>query len=345
MNAESYVELLKQHANLYQLPYEALKSLAMQYPYSQSLQLLFLIKNEMEDHPDRSVQLQKAALYAPDRKKLYRLLKEMAEKKQQTGDAFHLKEEFLELKDLAAVAADLEKIALVPEVPAAPTLAIETPIPTKMPTTATEIPDDSVPKSSIDPFPIAPIFPKIPEKRVEPVMEIVEPLASPTVTEPEKEEQLTVHEPPIASPVLALLDHTSLTKSATIAPIANATPVFKPLPKSAFSSWANQFPADQQKPNLATWPETPELNEARERIKTKKNKDHDLASSEAEVIEFAQKSIELKNTFVTETLAELLVNQEKYPKAIAVYERLILLFPEKSARFAAKIDSIKKLLS
>jgi tetratricopeptide (TPR) repeat protein len=46
----------------------------------------------------------------------------------------------------------------------------------------------------------------------------------------------------------------------------------------------------------------------------------------------------------SETLAHLLERQERHDKAIEVYERLILLNPEKSAFFAKKIEELKKLL-
>jgi tetratricopeptide (TPR) repeat protein len=323
MNAESYLELLKQHANLYQLPYEALKTLAMQYPYSQSLQLLYLIKSEMEEHPDRQSQLQKTALYAPDRRKLQRLMKELKEKQPINGENFQLKEEFLELKDLSAVAADLEKIALQIDTPAV------------------------VPPAALTVEPLTPpktIEPSAPVVKEEPVLEFPRVLhsISPPIPEPivEQTPPLPPVEVPIVPPIAAENNPAPSEVTATPPP----PPVFKPLPKSAFSSWAKQTQPEPLKPDAPKWLDMRQLDEARERIKTKQDNNHGLASSEAEVIEFAQQSIQMKNTYVSETLAELLFNQEKYTKAIAVYERLILLFPEKSARFAAKIDLIKNLL-
>jgi tetratricopeptide (TPR) repeat protein len=331
MNAESYLELLKQHANLYQLPYEALKTLAMQYPYSQSLQLLFLIKSEMEEHPDRQSQLQKTALYAPDRRKLRRLMKELTEKQPLNGENFHLKEEFLELKDLSAVAADLEKIALQIDTPAV------------------------VPPAALTVEPLTPpktIEPSAPVVKEEPVLEFpkvlpsVAPPVPPPVPEPIVEQ--TPPLPPVEAPIAPPLAKSETAENnqalSEVLVTPPPTPVFKPLPKSAFSSWAKQTQPEPLKPDAPKWLDMRQLDEARERIKTKQDNNHGLASSEAEVIEFAQQSIQMKNTYVSETLAELLFNQEKYTKALAVYERLILLFPEKSARFAAKIDLIKNLL-
>ncbi len=47
--------------------------------------------------------------------------------------------------------------------------------------------------------------------------------------------------------------------------------------------------------------------------------------------------------FYTETLARIYVEQEFYNQALSIYEKLILLYPEKSAYFASLIENIKIL--
>lgn len=44
---------------------------------------------------------------------------------------------------------------------------------------------------------------------------------------------------------------------------------------------------------------------------------------------------------VSETLAELFIRQGNIPKAIKIYERLCLVFPEKSVYFAGQIEKLK----
>jgi len=56
----------------------------------------------------------------------------------------------------------------------------------------------------------------------------------------------------------------------------------------------------------------------------------------------AKKSSEDKDEIVTETLAAIYAEQMMYPKAVAVYKKLMLKFPEKSRYFASQIEQIEK---
>ena len=56
----------------------------------------------------------------------------------------------------------------------------------------------------------------------------------------------------------------------------------------------------------------------------------------------AKKSSEDVDEIVTETLARIYTEQMLYPKAINVYKKLMLKFPEKSRYFASQIEELEK---
>ena len=65
------------------------------------------------------------------------------------------------------------------------------------------------------------------------------------------------------------------------------------------------------------------------------NMEHETSGGESDLLDFDSLD------FVTETLAKIYADQGYYDKAIEVYAKLILLYPEKSTYFATLVNEIK----
>ncbi len=125
--------------------------------------------------------------------------------------------------------------------------------------------------------------------------------------------------------------------SAEISDQAQASPMEPiPLPKKDFSGWKATFQAPQPLQHG---------KEHKEEKTVKKKKSPKKASKRDPADKIAEQSIQEDNEIVSETLALVLSMQGHYEKAISMYERLCLQYPEKSSLFAAKIEILKNKMT
>jgi hypothetical protein len=66
--------------------------------------------------------------------------------------------------------------------------------------------------------------------------------------------------------------------------------------------------------------------------------------SDAPIEDISKPFAEERGAFVTETLARIYIKQGYYSRAIDIYEKLSLKFPEKSSYFASQIEKVKELI-
>ena len=118
----------------------------------------------------------------------------------------------------------------------------------------------------------------------------------------------------------------------------------KPLSKNVFPSY--QYQIQRTKSGLLTGDFHILPKEEKKRPTVSKQPKGPLEAEEYEepkdvAKDVAAKSLSEDNTIATETLAGILERQGHFDKAIKMYEKLSLQYPEKSSTFAAKIEKLK----
>lgn len=116
----------------------------------------------------------------------------------------------------------------------------------------------------------------------------------------------------------------------------------QPLQKDAFRTWSRRQTFLHHSVPVSALNEEPMRTEATELQAPTMIETPVIQPDAADVNELANKSVEENQSVASETLAILLARQGHTDKAIEMYERLRLLFPEKSAYFAARIENLKK---
>lgn len=335
MNAGSFIQYVEQLSKLYQLPYEELKSLSMEYPYFQNLHLLLALKSKLENHYDYPKNLARASTYSVDRAKLYRTLSQL-ESLVKT-EHFLMHEDYLELEDVQSVAEKLKSLELLPQQP------------------VQDVPIDLSPASNG-----LSASHNLPDEEIAPKQGL--PASEENSSGISQEQlpelnQLVADNVAIAQCVHQWVRLQPLKRRGLLSPaldIEEKKKAFqnylqgvnqkkpKPMPKQSFSTWIEQFQPAHLRPHLGDLMEAKqkEKNKNKPRVRQTPSK---LVGDNLHL--FAAKSIQENPNTASETLAEILVAQMQYGEAIKVYERLSLIFPEKSSFFAKKIENLKKLIS
>lgn len=351
MNLENFHEFLKEPANLHRVSYQELKSLVAAYPYSTNLRILLLLKSKLDKHPELSRNLSLAATYTADRSLLYKIMHDptLAILAQEVIE----QEDVLELMDLEKVEAIMSKEQPIEQV------VKEMPLPSTnedLPTWTSDIFED-----------VAPIV------GVGATVMTMDSFLDSVAQENEIEtfaaansiqEDLELSNRMIIN--FSVDNFVSFSRSMDsfeynkaqqleIVPVVAKRYSYdrdlKPRPKDSFASWLSQFEKD-----LNRELDVPDINKNIEEVGNHKivqivieeEPEHQETPKEANkktpsAKKVAERSLHLSNSIVSETLAALLVKQERFGKAMDMYEKLSLKYPEKSHIFAAEIEKLKNL--
>jgi hypothetical protein len=365
MNADNFSKYLQDRSLLHQVPYEELKTLAMQYPYCQPLQLLMLRKSLQDKRKDWEFALSRVAATTSDRSLLYAEVAENIESDQEE-EVFQLSQDFLELSSFDAEAEELELASLDRDTTVTePSLELDFSGVSSASGEADYRPENDIPtsggageKSDFS----SPGEKKSPEEEIdtwknqelealEAALNVVTsaPSMDTTVkkeTRPEdlsrtgKLEQVVATAVSIAG-ILEPVDteeqpaeEFNHDRMAPHEPLHALKP--SPRPKSSFTSWVAQFQPPDIQTQLSDIMESKKMEDRRVLRKNKKKE------SNSNVDEIVLQSITENGNLVSETLANVLAKQGQSEKAEEMYRRLMLVFPEKSDYFAQQISNIKR---
>lgn len=303
MIGERFIKMLNDPELLKTISYEELKTLALAYPYAHNLRYLLALKAKQEDRPDAARTLATAAAYSLDRTQLFLLYAPKILTPQRVSE--ELNAEVLELKPIGVVRQELEALTPVKRVETPEPAAAAAPIPTPMPT----------------PTP---------------------PVATPS---PQKQNFYAWYGqfnlPPLTPPPPRSVVAPSVISIVPM-PETGMVPILPPKPKAETIA--------------------PRISEQIEAGDTKDNENVDVVADMATIIPaqptpadtesdpspgakaqvLAERSVSENKDVASETLARILAKQGYKDKAIAMYERLCLVIPEKSPYFAAEIEKLKK---
>ena len=348
MNADSFVKYLKDSSFLHQISYQELKTLSLQYPYCQNLHLLLLKKSLLDNHKDQEQNLERAAAYSFDRTHLFHQMKSI-NTGLSTQDSFLLSEEYLELKDLSEIGKTMDMIDAEPEKEPQKALELENiPAPSSSPDENFTLEEDTF---SEDVFQLPTVeLPSVSADQATPSYHLSDNTINTLVAFagiiPQLKAQKNIvkrkkthslKKPALSSrPLLHKLKQLDAQQRGQARPVMPTGKKPNPQPKKSFNSWLEQFQEPAIKSQLDEIMEHKKLEEVKKKSKKTKKRKHQM-------LQVAVKSITENQEVVSETLAELLVRQGRYDKAIEMYKRLLLLFPEKSDYFASKIDNLKSI--
>lgn len=370
MNAETFSRYLQDRSLLHQLPYEELKTMAMQYPFCQPLQLLLLRKSLQDRREDWDAVLARVAATTSDRSLLYAEVEAYLETAPEE-EVFQLSEDYLELSSLeedSEEALELSDLDINPE-PSESTLELDFGFDAEAPGEADHSPESDTPTAGLGEKLDLPRVDTTDgqetdieawkNQELEALESTLNEVSPDTAAHPGAESRGSApaeESTHTAFPAVPF-DHaiaTAIAVAGLLKPVAQPAPEEAPVadrmapheplhapkpsprPKNSFTSWVAQFQPPDIQTQLSEIMESKKMEDNRKTRKRKKKR-----HPTSKVDEIVLQSITENGNLVSETLAKVLAQQGQYEKAEEMYRRLMLVFPEKSDYFAQQILNIK----
>lgn len=278
MDIQTLISILKNPARLGELHLIQLEEVVKEYPFFNAAQILLAKKYQLDNNPQFEIQLQKAAVYSPDRKILFNFIRQNFNQNDTQKENYKPEIAYSEEK------SDRTTENIIPSKDESTILANkEITIPVEYPTELKKV--------------SPPIEDKSEEEKKNYSIEI---------------NLLNTNEKHSFNEWLHLLMGNKITERSEI-----------------------KMEVEEKTSINTDFQEIPNSNQRTANIE--QNKD-------INVEELALKSLREDENLISVTLADIYANQGNYIKAIKLYEKLSLQFPEKKDKFAEKIRNLKTKL-
>lgn len=343
MDVSAHIEALNTGTgNLYEMPADELEALVAEYPYFQ-LGHIALLKAYKRSRPDQfSAYLPLAATYAPDRARLQELMMDhdqavQPEAIQEATAVEHAEESPSTVdgapstvgheqvwppdKSLEPAAREIHDDPDAPEVEAQPEPEASTPMELE------DVPAETAPEDKPRMDDEVEVAPKVVEEEPAPARlpDGQEAIDLPAPSEKHSfTEWLHRLKPPGLAPAPHFEDEP--TQVETASDEDQEDPLAQQFQAAAYEAGIVREASRQPDPMAP--------------VAVEEDAEEDEPDYKA-VEQQARKSVEMNDALLSETLATVFVIQRNYKKAIEVYEKLRLKFPEKSHYFAARIAELQ----
>ncbi len=346
MDKKEFVKLIDDPSLLSKSADNVLNDLILQFPYFQNLHVLKAQQSKLKNHPHFYLHLQTAAFYTTEREHLYHL--------------FH-PDAIWQQPVLHSLNANTHQGATV-----------STPIPDTV-SEPEEVPVFEYQHTILDDSPAFKFFVPTDDDSIE-QKQHGNQLSNESEDEDMRFNNLLLEEQIQLSPEVDLFVNKFMSlagdeptedeipqATSTTAPIVDESDWATPTPKQNFKSWLESLKQPNMKifsPEVMAVPDAIEASthseekevsaipQATEDVATptkiKKIKvSSDAKKGKVKINKPGDNSLKDKEEVFSEALADLLAKQGHSEKAIGMYEKLILVFPEKKPIFAAKIEKLK----
>lgn len=315
MNRSEFINILNDPELVSENSLSSIKEILDEYPFFQVGRMLLLKNMHKFDHIRYNSELKHSAVYIPDRSKLFFLLNDIGNEKEES--VVSVPEEKLVEDVPCLISEDVERAVVVDEE------SITQPIPDDV-KAEIEVTDDYLKAS--DDF----------EEKAESVFNFTfSPKKSKAQIQDDELEDIVL-------PAADLLDYETTTSAGYLLPdIKEGSGVDSDANRS-FSDWLHIMRYSKPEPEKGKLQKKKMGMDLIDSFLSAEPKIIPNVAKKQEVVDLSDPEVEEDEEILSETLADIYIKQGHKRKAIAIFEKLHLKYPEKNVYFVRRIRELKE---